>query len=59
MQCYECQKNEASVKIGNSKGSIWSALLGKRCWAKMEIYLCRPCFDKNHVDIKKEYFEGK
>jgi len=45
MKCFECGK-EASSKVGESQGSIWRALIGRRCWLKKEIYLCRNCYEK-------------
>ena len=45
MKCFKCGK-EASSKVGESAGSIWKAILGKRCWLKKEIYLCRECYEQ-------------
>ena len=47
--CYYCRR-QAQAKIGTSKGSIWNALLGKKCWDKKEIYVCRKHYDKNEVN---------
>jgi len=43
MKCFYCDK-EACAKIGTSKGNIFSALLGRRCWSKTELYVCRKHF---------------
>jgi len=45
MKCYYCRR-EACAKIGDSKGSILSAMLGRTCWKKSEIYVCRKCFEE-------------
>ena len=45
MKCYICNE-EASAKIGSSKGNIFSALFGKKCWSKQEIYVCKDHYDK-------------
>ena len=45
VKCYYCQKREASAKIGESKGNIANALLGRKCWVKTEFYSCRKCYD--------------
>lgn len=42
IRCFYCEK-EAQAKIGESKGNILNALLGKKCWSKIERYVC-----KNH-----------
>ena len=46
MRCYKCNRREASTKIGMSKGSILSALFGRKCWEKKEIYLCKRCYEE-------------
>jgi hypothetical protein len=43
IKCYYCS-SEACAKIGDSKGSIWAALLGRKCWKKSEFYVCRKHF---------------
>lgn len=45
MKCFYCF-NEASAKIGTSKGNILKALLGRKCWDKREIYVCRSCYEE-------------
>ena len=44
MKCFVCsamgKKEEACAKLGTSKGNIFSALLGRKCWKKSEIYVC-------------------
>jgi hypothetical protein len=46
MKCFFCGK-EACAKVGGSKGNIFLALLGKKCWDKKEIYVCREHFEKS------------
>jgi len=40
IRCFYC-KEEACAKVGTSKGSLLSALLGRKCWDKAEKYVCR------------------
>jgi len=44
VKCFYCGK-EACAKVGTSEGSIFSALLGKKCLSKKEIYVCKKHFD--------------
>lgn len=54
MKCYKC-RNQASTKIGSSKGNILKALFGFKCWEKEEIYLCKKHYDAiKKEQIKKE-----
>ena len=45
MRCYYCQKREACMKVGESRGNIANAILGRRCWVKTEFYCCRECYN--------------
>ena len=45
MKCYDCGE-EACAKVGGSKGSFLSMLLGRKCWNKKEFYVCRGCYEK-------------
>ena len=49
MKCYYCD-NEASTKVGTSKGNLISALFGLKCWEKTEVYLCV----KHYLEIKRK-----
>ena len=44
MKCHFC-KSEASSKIGSSRGNIFKALLGMKCWEKDEFYVCREHYE--------------
>lgn len=52
MKCIYCDK-EASAKIGESNGNIFNALLGKKCWVKKEVYVCRQHYyaHKNDKEV--------
>ena len=55
MKCFFC-KHEASSKIGTSKGNIFKALLGKKCWEKDEFYVCKKHYEEirqNRVALAK------
>lgn len=53
--CFVCEKNEASAKIGESKGNILLALFGKRCWSKKEIYVCKQCYKESFPEDVETY----
>lgn len=52
MECFYCGR-EACAKIGESKGNILAALLGRRCWNKKEIYVCRKCYEAHDIMMAK------
>ena len=46
IKCFYCEK-EACAKVGTSKGNLFRALFGGKCWNKSEVYVC-----KNHYIIR-------